>query len=586
MQVANLLRNTVMKCYYHHVKTLADKLTFKEVMPKIAALREQLYSQIFSFDRLITSGEIIEILSDVRSNLIKSYDSLYIDEIDDFIGRVYLFADHFATLDIRQDSSAHHEVLKDIFSFKWNKEYDQLKPQEKLDYLTTKTALLRPTDFKNSLTIDTIKNIRQIKEIQSKNGERGLHRYIISNTENIFHVMEVYALFKWCGYQDEDIKIDIVPLFETMNGMSQAVFIMKELYENEVYRSHLERRNKQQTIMLGFSDGTKDGGYLKANWEIYKTKCALTQLSKQYGIKVVFFDGRGGPPARGGGKTHRFYASQGSEIANENIHLTIQGQTISSIYGTTDHANYHLEQLILAATPPKRRGNDITEEHKTIITELAERSYDKYLFLKSHPKFIPYLEQITTLRYYGETNIASRPTKRTEGDELTLKELRAIPFVGAWSLIRQNVPGYYGLGTAFEAFSDKPNVLKLLYEECAFFKTLIDNSIMAMQKSFFPLTEYLRHDEEFGPFWQMLKDEYELTKKWVLYLSDQKVLMENESISRASNLAREQIVLPLLTIQQYALQCLKEADDSKRVIFDKLIIRCLFGNINASRNSA
>ena len=124
--------------------------------------------------------------------------------------------------------------------------------------------------------------------------------------------------------------------------------IVKALYENEVYREHLKRRNNTQTIMLGFSDGTKDGGYLMGNWSIYKTKEELTAVSKEYDINVVFFDGRGGPPARGGGKTHKFYASMGKNISNKEIQLTIQGQTVSSNFGTIDAAQYNIEQLIHA----------------------------------------------------------------------------------------------------------------------------------------------------------------------------------------------------------------------------------------------
>ena len=586
LDVANLLRNTVMKCYYHQVKDLTRKLTFKEVIADISELKERLYNQIFSFDRLITSDEILSTMYQIRAQVKEKYEGLYLEEIDNFIGKLYLFADHFAALDIRQDSSAHHEVIQDIFHNKWQLDYNNLSDAEKLSYLTGRFENLSAEDFDNELTKDTIRNVQQVREIQSKNGERGMHRYIISNTEDIFGVLEVFALFKWCGYREGEINMDIVPLFETMKGMADAESVMRALYENKIYRSHLTKRNNSQTIMLGFSDGTKDGGYLKANWEIYKTKQILTRISAAYGIKVTFFDGRGGPPARGGGKTHQFYASQGSEISNDNIHLTIQGQTITSVYGTMDHANYNLEQLILAATPPKRKSNNISDDQKEILSELAELSFAKYTELKSHPQFIPYLEQITTLRYYGETNIASRPTKRNTDKKLSLRDLRAIPFVGAWSLIRQNVPGYYGLGSALEKYNNQPEVLKNLYQECAFFRTLINNSIMSMQKSFFPLTAYLKDHPEFGLFWQNLKNEYDLTKKWLLYLSDQQELMDNESLAKASNLMRERIVLPLITIQQYALQSLQNENVSKREILEKLIIRCLFGNINASRNSA
>src|SRR5688572_24039566 len=163
---------------------------------------------------------------------------------------------------------------------------------------------------------------------------------------------------------------------------------MQELYENETYRKHLQKRKDRQTIMVGFSDGTKDGGYLMANWGIYKAKEELTSISKKYGIDVVFFDGRGGPPARGGGKTHKFYASMGRSISNKQIQITIQGQTVSSNFGTIDASQYYMEQLIHAGI-----SNELfTNKHSTISdteAELIERmsaiSYDTYRELRDHP---------------------------------------------------------------------------------------------------------------------------------------------------------------------------------------------------------
>jgi phosphoenolpyruvate carboxylase len=228
--------------------------------------------------------------------------------------------------------------------------------------------------------------------------------------------------------------------------------MMETLYQNETYQAHLKRRGNEQHIMLGFSDGTKDGGYLKANWEIYNTKERLTALSRQHDVKVIFFDGRGGPPARGGGKTHQFYAAQGPEIENKNIHLTIQGQTITSVFGTHEQATYNFEQLLLSGVK-SLQSKSFDPKRKALMDELAAVSYQKYLSLKNHPLFTAYIEEMTPLKQYGATNIGSRPVKRKENTKLELKDLRAIPFVGAWSMVRQNIPGYYGLGTALDNLS-------------------------------------------------------------------------------------------------------------------------------------
>lgn len=584
LKVAQLLRNTVMKCYYNHFKELSYNFTFKNIIPLTEYLRETLYKQIFSEDIIINSNELLDKLYKIREIIISEYKELFIEQLDEFISRVTLFGDHFASLDIRQDSSVHWDIMEDIFQKEWHHSYSKLSDIEKIEALTTKTGRLNPEDYQD-ITHDTLKNVYQIKDIQRTNGQKGLHRYIISNTESVLDVMHVYGLFKFCNYQSEDIHIDIVPLFETMTGMEASVEIMETLYNNEAYKKHLNKRGKIQTIMLGFSDGTKDGGYIKANWEIHQTKQKLTQLSKNYGIDVIFFDGRGGPPARGGGNTYRFYASQSNDISAKHIQLTIQGQTITSIYGTKEHAEFNIEQLILAGIEKKGDNPSFSSSQKELMQTLADMSYKKYTALKQHPLFTKYLEEVTTLKYYSDTNIGSRPAKRKQTHQLQLKDLRAIPFVGSWSLIKQNVPGYYGLGTALETFKDNPEVIQSLYKDNPFFKTLVDNSIMSMKKSFFELTMYLEKNPTYGEFWTLLFQEYLLSKKWSLYLSDQHNLMDNEPLGQASIEKREQIVLPLLSIQQFALQSIQEEVGNKEVL-SKLVMRCLFGNINASRNSA
>jgi len=372
---------------------------------------------------------------------------------------------------------------------------------------------------------------------------------------------------------------------------------MRALFSNPEYKAHLERRKKKQIIMLGFSDGTKDGGYFMANWSIYIAKERLSQLASEYGIQVAFFDGRGGPPARGGGNTHEFYASMGDSIQSDDIQLTVQGQTISSNFGTLDSSQYNLEQLLSSGienrifSPGK---NNLTKEERFLMEQIAKSSYRVYNDFKSHPKFLPYLEQMSTLPYYAKTNIGSRPSKRGKSSTLKFEDLRAIPFVGSWSQLKQNVPGFYGLGSALQELMQqgKEEELKALFKNSRFFRTLIFNSMMSLSKSFFQLTAYMKEDVEFGGFWELIYNEYELTKKGLLHLSGFKTLMENEPAGKASINAREEIVQPLLTIQQYALmqlqQLKKEQNPSKEQIdiMEKMVTRSLFGNINASRNSA
>lgn len=322
----------------------------------------------------------------------------------------------------------------------------------------------------------------------------------------------------------------------------------------------------------------------------------LTRISKEYDIDVVFFDGRGGPPARGGGKTHKFYASMGKNIANKEIQLTIQGQTVSSNFGTIDTAQFNIEQLLHAGVSNDLfSSKEVTLEagEEELLHELSLESYKAYTMLKEHPYFLQYLNEVSPLRFYNETNIASRPTKRKSSGRLELKDLRAIPYVGSWSQLKQNVTGYYGVGKALQILDKKGKWkdVKRLYENSPFFKTLLDNCEMAMKKCFFPLTEHYSRHPVYGEIWTLIYDEFELTQKYIFKLSGKNELMADYPVDQLSIQMRERIVLPLSTIQQYALskfQAIEKSGDNKpmKEVYEKLIIRSSFGIINAARNSA
>ena len=600
LKVAERLRSSILKRYYTDIRKLKRKLTFIGVDTIIADIENKLYRSVFYSQGqiFITLEELKDKLLQVKMLVSTKHQSLYIDEIDLLLNKINLFGFHFATLDIRQNSRIHARVFDAIVSNKktiFPENYQILSEDQKLQFLSNVKADLNEDDFEDEVAKSTIGSILAMKTIQESNGEQASNRYIISNNESALHVFETLSMFHLCGWQNPTV--DIVPLFESVDDLEKADKVMEQLYTNITYANHLKQRGNEQTIMLGFSDGTKDGGYLMANWGIYKAKEALTAMSRKYDIKVVFFDGRGGPPARGGGKTNKFYASLGPTIENQQIQLTVQGQTISSNFGTLDSCRYNLENLLSAGASNQvftKNENELSAEEKTILQNLSQISYQKYVAFKNHEMFVPYLERMSTLNYYAKTNIGSRPSKRNASDKLDFADLRAIPFVGSWSQLKQNVPGFYGVGTALKIYEDNNEWQKVsdLYNNSLFFKTLIENSMMALSKSFFPLTAYMKNDKEFGDFWELIYTEFLETKRLLLKLSGYKELMENYPDGKASVELREKIVLPLLTIQQYALLKIKELkespnpDEKQIAIYEKIVTRSLFGNINASRNSA
>jgi phosphoenolpyruvate carboxylase len=603
LNVAKRLRATVIKNYYRDARRLRRKLTFEGVEERIVVLETELWKIITNQNSNLTAENFASELEVIKNVLIKEHQSLYLSEVNSLLNKVHLFGFHFANLDIRQDSRKHAQFFNNMVdaliengSDIFPKNYQNLSEKQQVNILSKIKGEIDLSIIKDEETVKALKTMKVIKTIQGANGEKAANRYIISNNQTTLNVMQLFAMLKLVAFQDE-LTVDIGPLFETITDLENAPAVMEELYTNTEYAAHLKARGNKQTIMLGFSDGTKDGGYLMANWAIYKAKENLTAVSRKYGIKVIFFDGRGGPPARGGGKTHNFYASLGPTIEDKEVQLTIQGQTISSNFGTLESSQYNLEQLISSGIGNSINDKDLSmsSENREVMTDLSERSYKAYSDFKAHPKFISYLEHMSTLKYYAKTNIGSRPSKRGKAKGLVFEDLRAIPFVGSWSQLKQNVPGFFGVGTALKHYEDIGEFEKVqhLFQTSDFFKTLIGNSMMSLSKSFFDLTRYMAEDPEYGEFWTIIYDEYETSKRLILKLTGYKELMQEEPAGKASIAVRESIVLPLLTIQQYALKKIQEleksgvkADDEQMKIFASMVTRSLFGNINASRNSA
>jgi phosphoenolpyruvate carboxylase len=286
----------------------------------------------------------------------------------------------------------------------------------------------------------------------------------------------------------------------------------------------------------------------------------------------------------------------GRNIANEEIQLTVQGQTISSNFGTVDSAQYNMEQLVHAGIANdlfSSKEKTLTTEEEGLLQSLADAGYEAFNKLKHHPDFLDYLDHASPLRYYAETNIGSRPSKRNASAKLTLNDLRAVPYVGAWSQIKQNVPGFYGVGSALQQIEKDGNwdALVVLYKNSLFFRTLMDNCQMAMKKSYFPLTASYGKHPKYGEVWNMIHDEYVRTREYILRLIGQTELMAASPVDQLSIQMRERIVMPLLTVQQYALCRIRELNEAGngnglKETYEKLVVRCSFGIINAGRNSA
>ena len=586
LQVAAHLRERILKNYHKEIRVLKRRLTFKGVDEIIQQIERTLLANIQGGQGYGSPEALLLDLSKVRKVLINDHDNLFLNLLDQFILKIKIFGFHFASLDIRQHSAKHAAIWQHIFDNLTPGSWGVLSESEKINRIIQYHSAL--PEIGSSFQED-LENFRTIKKIQQSNGVKACHRYIISNCSSALNVIEVFQLARVLTAEGGELKVDIIPLFESIEDLAQAGHVMDQLLRVREYRNHVSQRSNKQVIMLGFSDGTKDGGYLRANWSIFRAKEELTSTLLKHGITAIFFDGRGGPPARGGGNTHDFYASLGPTIESSEIQITIQGQTISSNFGKLGSCTYNLEQLLSAGIE-----NDVfaakaplTDEEKKLLDTLAEAGYQSYLKLKLHQDFTSYLQEVTPLPFFGDSNVGSRPAKRTATAELKLEDLRAIPFVGTWAQMKQNIPGFFGVGSALQQLfnTGSKDQIRNLFNSSLFFRTLLGNSMMSLTKTYYPATAHLQHDPKFGPIWKMMFDEYQLSKNLILEASGQKELMQTNGAIRESIKLRERIVLPLIAIQQYALQKIrkeKEPDPSMRT----LIVRCMFGIINAARNSA
>jgi phosphoenolpyruvate carboxylase len=589
--VADKLQRWILKSYYRDIRKLRRRLSFKGVEPLIQKAEVSIYQSLFQEEKVFHRKEdLLETMFEAREALIQHHNGLFLDLLDQFILKIKIFGFHFACLDVRQDSRKHHGLWKEIMKSRGLDGFAEMEEQKQVDSLFEIDAL--PEAFEDDFHQEMVQTFKTIPYVQAQNGMKGCHRYIISNCQSVLHLMEVFRLAQLSYPGTDDLPLDIVPLFETIDDLANAPDIMRTLYGNERYAPHLKSRKQKQTIMLGFSDGTKDGGYIRANWSILRAKEELTKVSKEFGISVVFFDGRGGPPARGGGNMHNFYASLGTKVENEEIQVTVQGQTISANYGKVNTCTFNLEQLLSAGlenhlypTPEKQ----LDEAQRELLETMASISYEAYKDFKNHPQFVPYLEFITPLKYFGEANIGSRPVKRNKDEGMSFEDLRAIPFVGAWAQMKQNIPGFYGIGSAVGALEQEGKLeqVKALYQDSLFFRTLLGNSMQSMAKSNYAATSYLKEDPEYGTFWDKMYQEYKRSVDALLTVGNMPELLSDNPVIKKSIEIRERIVLPLIVIQQYAIQYLIEHPDEENTsVFQKLILRSMFGIINAARNAA
>ena len=279
IRTAEKLKYSVQRNYYRDLRKLKRKITFDEVEEIIDDLEIRMYNSLLNKSRQISLKEFKDRLNNVISILNKKHNGIYVEEVLDLYNKVKIFGYHFASLDIRQDSRVLRKVFiriiessesKSFLNTHLSEKYDSLDFEQKINYLTKVNGNVSSSYFKDSIVIDTLGSIEAMKNIQKLNGEKGSNRYIISNCSSLEDILILFALIRMTGWIKPTV--DIIPLFETITDLEKSTQVLQNLYETQLYQNHLKNRNNKQTVMLGFSDGTKDGGYIMANWSIFKAR--------------------------------------------------------------------------------------------------------------------------------------------------------------------------------------------------------------------------------------------------------------------------------------------------------------------------
>ena len=438
------------------------------------------YKKPLNQNKLLSSREeILKPLRVVRESLEQNQnENIASGELLDLMRRAKCFGINLARLDIRQESSRHKQLIKEIYNSKFKKDYYKLSEEEKIDFLKkniiSKKNIIKNYNFKNKEN----KEVWSTFKVLSQEPSECLGAYVISMTASASDILSVNLLQKEAGIKN---KLRVVPLFETLDDLVNAKKIMHSLFSKKWYRNLIQSK---QEVMIGYSDSSKDAGKICANWHQYKAQEEIVKLAKEYNIEVTFFHGRGGSAGRGGGPIQATLRSQPPNSVNGKIRITDQGEVIQQKYGYEPLAKYNLCSYIGAVTeatlnpPPNPKNNWRSLIEK--MSDISKSSYRKNI--NQNSDFIRYFKIVTPHVALGKLSIGSRPSKRKNVDNI--KSLRAIPWVFAWTQIRLMLPAWLGSAEALR-YSYNEKFRKTLYDmerNWPFFNSMMDMLDMVISK--------------------------------------------------------------------------------------------------------
>ncbi|MDR0951015.1 MAG: phosphoenolpyruvate carboxylase [Candidatus Ancillula sp.] len=460
--------------------------------------------------------ELLEDLETLQSSLVQSgaNRSAY-GPLQALIWQVKVFGFHLAEMEVRQHSQVHRAAVEDIEAH--GVDSPDLAP----------------------MTKEVLDTFRAIGAIQRRNGQKASNRYIISFTQSSQHIADVFRLARYSEPDPELVpKIDVIPLFETLEDLENSVNILEEMLQLPEVKQRYDENGRQQEVMLGYSDSSKDVGPVASTFALHSAQGRIAEWAAKNKINLHLFHGRGGAIGRGGGPAHKAVLAQPKGSVAGYFKLTEQGETIAARYGNPNIAIRHLETItaatLLNSAPSVEKSNTkMTKQYADFSQKMTDYSKEAFWDLIRSDDFANWFARVTPLEEVGLLPIGSRPSKRGLSTR-SLEDLRAIPWVFSWSQARINLAAWYGFGSACEKISKEDGgeeLLKEVYREWNLFTTLVDNIEMSIAKTDHRLaTEYLSLDSTRDDLKEKVLNEMELTSKWVLAITGDEYPLENRKV--------------------------------------------------------
>ena len=517
----------------------------------------------------------IQILSDSLEANKGQYAGLF--AVRRLLRRIKTFGFHFMTLDIRQDAMVLRQVIGELLG---EDDWLEWKPEDRLNRIVDAIRSRDSVTTRQSVVArKTLAVFQAIAFCRRKYGKRSIGPFIVSMTQGADDILSVLLLANWSELHNRlnEVPLDVAPLLETVDDLTQGRQILRDLLDNDLYREHLHQRSDRQTVMIGYSDSNKDSGLASARWALQNTQVELVQVVAEHDIQLHLFHGRGGTISRGGGKTHTAVLGAPPGSVNGRLRVTEQGEIINEKFGLRGIALRTLEQMAgsvaLATALPEHRGNDKEEWHDMmqVVADVSRATYRQLVF--ETPAFYEYFRLATPIDLIERMRIGSRPASRRSGKGV--ENLRAIPWVFAWTQSRLILPGWYGLGSGLKAASEQfdDEEFRDMFREWYFMRALTADAEMVLAKADLGIAEMYSmlagelHDE----FFPLIQREFELTRDLILEFSDNEALLEGDFTLQRAIMLRNPYVDPMSFMQVDLLRRWRESDHQDDALFDTLL---------------